>query len=317
VIITAHADLDNAITALQHGAYDYLRKPVNPPELFAALERCFERVNLLRDRTGALAALQASEERARNLQSELARVSRVSAVGEMAGAVAHEVNQPLFAIRNFCEACRSLIRSGDVDLDKVMCDLDSIDASAERAAEVLRRMRRFVTKSALRRSRVDLEEAVKEALHLAAPELKQTQTEAELDVAPGLPSVTCDRVLFQQALLNLVRNAIQAMSDNSQHERKLAIRVADAPPDAIEIAVRDNGPGTPVEDIDRLFDPFYTTKPEGLGLGLSVCQSIIRAEGGRLVAAPNRDRGMEFRFTLPKSRPGTSEDDARSRLRFC
>ncbi|MEK7731680.1 MAG: ATP-binding protein, partial [Planctomycetota bacterium] len=192
---------------------------------------------------------------------------------------------------------------------EIIPDLEQITAAAEQAAEIIRRLRKMTGKRLARRSSVDLNKLVQEAASLLVSDALANNVWLSLDLAPDLPLVLADSVLTQQVILNLARNAIEAMSATGGtaleqwHERELIIRTSAAGGDAVEAAVCDTGPVLPAEVKDRLFEPFFTTKPEGMGLGLSISQAIIQANGGRLLAASNPERGMTFRFTLPVSQP--------------
>lgn len=287
-----------------------------------------------------IAERQRAEEFARRLLEELTHLSRLHIVGEMAAATAHQLNQPLFAIMTHTDVCRRVIRSHaknaeGMTLDpgapgrppeavrsqcvhaaallgpcfqEIIPDLEQITAAAEQAAEIIRRLRKMTGKRLARRSSVDLNKLVREAASLLVSDALANNVWLRMDLAPDLPLVLADSVLTQQVILNLARNAIEAMSATGGtaleqwHERELTIRTSAAGRDAVEAAVCDTGPVLPAEIKDRLFEPFFTTKPEGMGLGLSISQAVIQANGGRLLAASNPERGMTFRFTLPVSK---------------
>lgn len=292
-----------------------------------------------------IAERQRAEEFARRLLEELTYLSRLHIVGEMAAAIAHQLNQPLFAIMTHAEVCRRVIRSHAKNADgmtldpgapgrppeaarpqcvlattllaprfqEIIPDLEQITAAAEQAAEIIRRLRKMTGKRSARRSSVDLNKLVQEAASFLVSDALANNVRLRLDLSPNLPLVLADSILTQQVILNLARNAIEAMGATGGtaleqwHERELMIRTSAAGGDAVEAAVCDTGPGLPTELKDRLFEPFFTTKPEGMGLGLSISQAIIQANGGRLLAASNPQRGMTFRFTLPVSKGNQSD----------
>lgn len=244
---------------------------------------------------------QAAEERSRHLELELAHVSRVATMGELASGVAHELNQPLTAILAHAESCKRRIVSDRGGPEELCKDLDEIGKLASQAGDTIRRLRDFVGKREPHRSSLDMNEVVTQASSLLDWETRKSRTPLRLDLAPGLPSVLGDSILIQQVILNLARNAIDAMNESEDHERELIIRTATANHTAVEVAVCDTGSGMPAEAVERLFEPFFTTKPNGMGLGLAISRSIAEACGGHLTAAPNPGRGMTFRFTLPVS----------------
>lgn len=232
-------------------------------------------------------------------QAELAHVSRLSTMGEMASTLAHEINQPLSAIANYAQACLQAVSSGRVDTDEIREDVTHIAAQAERAGQIVRRTRSFVRKDDSQRSRVDIADLVREAADLAEIETREhgVALRLELDGAPH--PVLADAVQIEQVILNLVRNALEAMKHQQRNRRKLSIRTTFARDGCVEVAVHDSGRALPAEEMGRLFEPFFTTKPEGMGMGLAISRTIVEAHGGRLWASANPDRGMTFRFTLP------------------
>ncbi len=250
---------------------------------------------------------EAARERSRQHQAELAHVSRLSTMGEMASGIAHELNQPLFTIMNFAQTCRFKIESGRAGPDEILDNLEEITAAAEKAGQIIRRLREFVRKREPRRSTININKIIHEVVSFVESEARIDGIRLRLELALDELRVQGDTVLIQQVILNLARNGIEAMTGSKVDERELTIQTSEAGSDAIEVAVCDTGHGLSGEPVDRLFEAFFTTKPEGLGLGLSISRSIIEAEGGHLVATPNPDRGMTFRFTLPVSQ-GDQDD---------
>ncbi len=235
----------------------------------------------------------------RQRQAELAHVSRLSTMGEMTSTLAHEINQPLSAIANYAQACLQAMSSGQADNDEIREDVTHIAAQAERAGQILRRTRGFVRKDDSQRKWVDIADLVREAADLAELETRQhgVALRLELDGAPH--PVLADAVQIEQVILNLVRNALEAMRHQKKGRRKLSVRTAFAHDGCVEVAIRDSGTALPADKMGRLFEPFFTTKPEGMGMGLPISRTIVEAHGGRLWASANPDRGMTFRFTLP------------------
>ena len=248
-----------------------------------------------------ITARRRSEEQLRQHEADLAHVSRLSTMGEMASGLAHELNQPLAAIVNYTRGCVRRVQSGQSTGEALIGPLERAAAQAERAAKIIRRFRAFVRKGEQRRSLTDLNHVAREVVGLAEHEIRQNAVEVRLDLAESLPLVQADVIQIEQVLLNLVRNAIEAMNVGPIARRELVIRtrVANNSDAAVEVAVRDCGCGLNEELAARAFDPFFTTKPNGMGMGLCISQSIIETHGGHLWAQPNEDVGSTFSFTLP------------------
>ncbi|TMJ42097.1 MAG: ATPase, partial [Alphaproteobacteria bacterium] len=172
--------------------------------------------------------------------------------------------------------------------------------AGRRAGDVISRMRALVRKAPPRKDQLDINEVIREIIALTHSELHRTGTSLQTQLADGLPPVLGDRIQLQQVMLNLILNAVEAMSGSNEGSRELLISTAADEANGVRIAVRDWGPGLRPESVDRLFDAFYTTKPDGMGMGLSICRSIIEAHGGRVLAAPNVPRGAVVQFTLPQ-----------------
>jgi signal transduction histidine kinase len=240
-----------------------------------------------------------AEIEARQQRAQLAHVARVSLMGELAASLAHELSQPLTAIYANARAGLRALQQGQHGEAELRDVLDDVIADQTRAAEVLRHMRRMVKKQTeLEFVAVDLGDAVREVVALVRNDAALERAEIELELEPNLPPVRGDRVQLQQVLLNLLLNAVEAIKDFARSTRTVALRAA-CREGVIQVAVRDRGRGVAAEDVERIFEPFYTTKREGLGMGLSICRSIILAHGGRLWAENNADGGATFYFTLP------------------
>lgn len=244
-------------------------------------------------------ALKRAEEQLRRQQTELAHVSRLSTMGEMASGLAHELNQPLSAIVNYSKGCARRLASKVGNTDELAGVMHQVAAEAERAGEIVRRLRSFVQKKESRRAEVDVNEMVREALALVSAEARHNSVAIRFEPAESLPLVSADVVQVQQVIVNLTRNALDAMADVDPAARRLIVRTSASGSGAIEIVVCDSGHGVPAALADRIFDPFFSTKPEGMGVGLSISKSIIEAHGGQLRSEPNPDGGMTFRFELP------------------
>src|SRR5579859_1496943 len=239
---------------------------------------------------------QRNERRLHELQDGLLHVSRLSSMGQMAAALAHELNQPLTATANYARAAIRLLEAKPPNLDRIGQAMQSAAEQTMRSGEIIRRLRNFVAHSEVARQPEDVVQLVEEACGLALIGAKELGITVHISQEPAIPQAVVDRVQIQQVLLNLIRNAVEAMQDSPV--RELSVRTS-IQPDRVLVAVTDTGVGIPVEIAAKLFQPFVTTKPEGMGIGLSVCRTIIEAHGGRLWTEPNSRDGSIFRFTLP------------------
>jgi PAS domain S-box-containing protein len=258
-------------------------------------ERVEAALTIIRDLTDHMRAVESLQA----VQAELAHVTRVMTLGELAASIAHEVNQPLAAVVADATASLNWLASVPPDLDRVRDALDAIVTDAHRAGEVVQRIRQLATKSVPRKDWLDVNSIVRDVEPLLRAELRRHEVALELDLAPGLPPVLGDRVQLQQVLLNLVMNGIEAMAAVTDRSRELLIRSHPHEDAQVRVAVQDTGVGIDPNDLDQLFSAFFTTKPAGMGMGLSICRSIVDAHGGRLWATPNAGHGATFHFALP------------------
>ncbi|HEU0230585.1 MAG TPA: PAS domain S-box protein [Burkholderiaceae bacterium] len=238
------------------------------------------------------------EEASRVQQEKIQLTSRLTTMGEMASSLAHELNQPLTAISNYSMGAVAMLKSGNPQPDKLLVALEKAAAQAERAGKIISRIREFVKRSEPRRQRVVVTRIVDNAIGFADIDARKRQIEIQPHFPDPLPEVMADPILIEQVLLNLLKNGVEAM-EKSEY-RILHVVVSDQSP-LVEIAVIDRGYG--LRDPERLFEPFYSTKSEGLGMGLNICRTIIESHHGRLWAAANPDGGTIFRFTLPCAAP--------------
>jgi PAS domain S-box-containing protein len=233
-------------------------------------------------------------------QAELARVSRLTTMGELAASIAHEVNQPLTAVTNNSNACLRLLAAGNLKPEVLRRALEEIVADGSRASAVVARIRGFIKKEPVEKNRLDMNDVIQEVLALADRELYENRVRLERQLTKALPLVLADRVQMQQVLLNLIMNGIEAMIPVTDRPRSLWVESRVDESGDIVVAVRDSGPGLG-SAADRVFTPFFTTKAHGMGMGLSISQSLVENHGGRLRATPNSPMGAVFSFTLPVS----------------
>lgn len=255
-----------------------------------------------------------AEEQGRRHQTELARVARLSTMGEMATGLAHELNQPLSAIANFARGCIRRLRSGDMAPADLIEPLEEVCGQAERAGEVMRHVRDFVRKSEPRMTAVDVNQVVRGVVKFTELEARQHETVVTLQLAPLQPRAWADSIMVEQVICNLVRNAMEAMAESRTERREVIIRTVQHGGDIIEIEVIDTGPGIDGALIDQVFDQFFTTKPEGVGMGLSISRSIVESHGGSIRAESRVGGGATFRFTLKAIPIRLSRDERRYSL---
>jgi PAS domain S-box-containing protein len=242
--------------------------------------------------------LRRSESYLAEAQLQLAHANRVATMGQLTASITHEVNQPITAAVTYASAARRLLSAKPLDLHEVDDVLSLIVKEGNRAGEVVGRIRALIKKAPARKDAVAINDAILEVIALTRIEAANNSVSVRTQLAEGLPRVQGDRVQLQQVLLNLILNAIEAMRDGGEEERELVVSSRDGP-DGVSVEVRDSGPGFAPADIGRVFEAFYSTKPNGVGLGLSICRSIIEAHDGRLWASPNVPRGAIFGFIAP------------------
>ena len=247
-------------------------------------------------------------------QAELAHVARLSTMGEMAASLVHELNQPLHAVHNYVRGCvmrLQTMRAGDAEL---FAALEQVIVEANRAAEIVGRVKRFVQKRKLPFCELSVNRLVEEVGLLSKAELELRHTQLTLDLAENLPTVLGDAIQIEQVILNLLRNGLEAIDETPEDCRHLGIRTHFGEGDTVQVDVWDRGQGIDQDDLKQIFEPFFSTKPEGMGMGLEISRSIVREHGGRLWASVNRDQGCTFHVTLPVLGK-RCENDASHRIR--
>jgi signal transduction histidine kinase len=238
--------------------------------------------------------------RAEEERQALAHANRITTMGQLTASIAHEVNQPIAAVVTNAQAALRCLNMQPSDPEEVRQALDRIVRNGRRAGEVISRIRALVAKAAPRNDRFDINEVILDVVALTRSELRGSGTSLQTQLAEGLPLILGDRVQLQQMMLNLILNAVEAMTESRERSRELLIKTEQDGPGDVVVAVQDSGPGLKPESVDRLFDAFYTTKPDGMGMGLSICRSIIEAHGGRVWATANAPHGAVLQFTLPQ-----------------
>lgn len=257
-----------------------------------------------------LSERQETEVRLQELQSELVHISRLSAMGEMASTLAHEINQPLSAITNYISGSRRLLDSKAEGADTKLRDaLDKAAEQALRAGQIIRHLREFVSRGESEKRGESVSRMIEEAAALALVGAKERGIRVRYEIASDIGHVLADRVQIEQVLLNLIRNAIEAMTEAESELRELRIAARRVSDGMIEIAVADTGPGISADVADRLFSPFVTTKVQGMGVGLSISRTIVNAHGGTIAVDTTPGKGTTFRFTLKTIGTAGGEDD--------
>lgn len=262
--------------------------------------RLLDELNLLRDlneRHELEKANQALEERYHKVEMELAHVNRVTTMGQLAVSIAHEINQPLCAIANSASACLRWLDAQK--LEEARLSASQVIAESHRASEIIGRISALAKKAPPRKDWLDVNETIHEVIALAYSEVQRNGVALETQLSDDLPIILADRIQLQQVILNLMMNAIEAMSGAGEGPRELLVRSGTDESRAVLVSVEDSGQGLDPKSLDRLFDAFYTTKPQGLGMGLAISHSLVEAHGGRLWATANPPHGAVFQFTLP------------------
>ena len=333
VVATGRGSESVAVEMMKHGAYDYVIKgPTFMLLLPAVVDRALQRIRQaerlaeteeelrqtqeeLEQRVahGTLELAEVNrllrieieerkraEDRAQQHLAELAHVARLSTVGEMMAELAHELNQPLSAICSHAQACKRLLASGEGNcVEDLSASLDQMNEQGTRAAEIIRRVRRFLVKAKPSEAVVNVNAMIRDVAELVSIDARMAGAEIVLELTEPLPAVVGDRIQLEQVLVNLMRNGFEALRESGHIERRLTVRTALDGANTIVVAVRDNGLGIAAEIFDRIFERFFTTKAGGMGMGLSVSQSIVKSHGGSLWAAPVPEGGAGFHFTLP------------------
>jgi signal transduction histidine kinase len=255
-----------------------------------------------RRRTLAELAYKKAQAEVQQRRAELAHVSRVAVLGELTATLAHEINQPLTAIRSNSAAARSFLESPQPDLHEVRGALTDIYQDTKRAGEIIRRLRAMLKRDTPGFTNVDVNDVIRTVEHILHSDAILHGVTVDLDLSPGVSPVKGDTVQLQQVMLNLMVNAVGAMSEPGLDGRRLIVRTQPIEGSKVVVEVQDSGTGIAPEKLESIFDPFITTKPDGLGMGLSICRSIIERHGGKVSAANNPDRGATFSITLPVTR---------------
>jgi C4-dicarboxylate-specific signal transduction histidine kinase len=250
-----------------------------------------------REREAADAARRAA------MQTELARVARITTMGEMAASIAHEINQPLTAIVNNANASLRWLGQDPPNVERARSVLKRVVSDGGRAGEVIRSIRGMLEKSSQERVQLDVNDLIREVMTFVRADLKHHGITVRTELAEDLPRISAVRIQLQQVLLNLIANAVESLASIKDRARVVTIRSQKADGYGILVTVEDTGTGIDQKDLERIFEPFFSTKPEGMGMGLSICRSIVEAHGGRITASPASPCGSVFQVGLPDDGP--------------
>ena len=294
IFLTGVTDAEN-----EEKGFDYIHKPFSAPIVLARV-----RTQL------ALQAALGQEREARDqahellhaLRAELAGVARLTAMGELAASIAHEIRQPLAAVVNNANAGLRWLNNQPPNLKQVRTALKRIVRDSERGGDVLGSIQGMLKKGEEERARLDINDLIREVMRLVQGELKNRGVSSRAELADDLPRVLADRIQLRQVILNLIMNAIEAMVSVSNRARVLRVRSENHGDDGVLVAVEDSGSGIAPEDMERIFETFFTTKSEGMGMGLSICRSIVASHGGRITVAKGVPHGSVFQLILPGDR---------------
>lgn len=239
------------------------------------------------------------DKKARLRGQQLAHVSRLSSMEEMASGMAHEISQPLAAVVNYTQGCVRYLQNNQHDTTQVIEIMKKAVTQAERAGEVIHRLKNFFCKGKLFKTPCKMNSIIRETVSLSRTDLNASKTKIDFDFAKDLQMIFADKIQIQQVLLNLIQNAIDAMQDTAQSKRRIHIQTKSEDVNTIQITVQDSGPGFPKDMTEKVFEPFFTTKAHGRGMGLAICRSIIEAHGGQFLINPNTNQHSWIRFILP------------------
>ena len=296
IFLTGVTDAENEEKGFEIGAVDYIHKPFSAPIVLARVRTQLALQAALRQ---AGEARDQADELLHALRAELAGVARLTAMGELAASIAHEIRQPLAAVVNNANAGLRWLNNQPPNLKQVRTALKRIVRDSERGGDVLGSIQGMLKKGEEERARLDINDLIREVMRLVQGELKNRGVSSRAELADDLPRVLADRIQLRQVILNLIMNAIEAMVSVSDRARVLRVRSENHGDDGVLVAVEDSGSGIAPEDMDRIFETFFTTKSEGMGMGLSICRSIVASHGGRITVAKGVPHGSVFQFFLP------------------
>ena len=299
IFLTGVTDAENEEKGFEIGAVDYIHKPFSAPIVLVRVRTQLALQAALRQ---AGEARNQADELLHALRAELAGVARLTAMGELAASIAHEIRQPLAAVVNNANAGLNWLNNQPPNLKQVRAALKRIVRDSERGSDVIGSIQGMLKKGEQERAWLDINDLIREVMSLVQGDLKNRGVSSRAELADDLPRVLADRIQLRQVILNLIMNAIEAMVSVSGRARVLRVRSENHGDNGVRVAVEDSGSGIPQEDMDRIFETFFTTKSEGMGMGLSICRSIVASHGGRITVAKGVPHGSVFQLILPGDR---------------
>jgi C4-dicarboxylate-specific signal transduction histidine kinase len=305
VVFLGTALLIARVMSLRRRAEEALQELLGELEL-KVQQRTAELARANDDLRGEITERQRAEEALQKAQAELAHVARVMTLGELTASISHEVNQPIAAVVTNGQVCLRLLALETPRPDDVRTTVERIVRDARRASDVIQRIRALAKRTEPQMVSLDINDVIREATLLVQREVLSHGVSLRTELASGLPPVLGDRVQLQQVIINLLMNGVEAMASVTDRPRRILIRSQRHEAGEVLVAVLDSGIGIDAETAERVFSAFFTTKPSGMGMGLSISRSIIRAHGGRLWVSPNPDHGAAFQFTVPTDAQGVS-----------
>ena len=299
IFLTGVTDAENEKKGFEIGAVDYIHKPFSAPIVLVRVRTQLALQAALRE---AGEARDQADELLHALRAELAGVARLTAMGELAASIAHEIRQPLAAVVNNANAGLNWLNNQPPNLKQVRAALKRIVRDSERGSDVIGNIQGMLKKGEEDRAPLDINDLIREVMSLVQSDLKNRGVSSRAQLADDLPRVLADRIQLRQVILNLIMNAIEAMVSVSDRARVLRVRSENHGDNGVSVAVEDSGSGIAPEDMDRIFETFFTTKSEGMGMGLSICRSIVASHGGRITVAKGEPHGSVFQLILPGDR---------------
>jgi C4-dicarboxylate-specific signal transduction histidine kinase len=299
IFLTGVTDAENEEKGFEIGAVDYIHKPFSAPIVLVRVRTQLALQAALRQ---AREARNQADELLHALRAELAGVARLTAMGELAASIAHEIRQPLAAVVNNANAGLNWLNNQPPNLKQVRAALKRIVRDSERGNDVIWSIQGMLKKGEQERAGLDINDLIREVMSLVQGDLKDRGVSSRAELADDLPRVLADRIQLRQVILNLIMNAIEAMGSVSDRARVLRVRSENHGDNGVRIAVEDSGSGIAPEDMGRIFETFFTTKSEGMGMGLSICRSIVASHGGSITVAKGVPHGSVFQLILPGDR---------------